>query len=88
MPIVVPTTTKLDLGRVEAGGIERGVDRGDRVVRIGGHLRDMPASGLLVDRDEIRERSAGVDPDRDAHPGRSYPSVLSDRRGRWRGESI
>ena len=81
-----PHDHEADLGRVEAGGIEGGVDRGDRVLRIGGNLRDVPAAGCLVDRDEIRERSSGVDPDRDPHPWMIVSIRASARRERRRSD--
>ena len=64
MPIVVPTTTKLDIGRVEARGLERGGDRRDGIAGFDGTLATSQRPAVVVDRDEVGERPAGVD----AHP--------------------
>ena len=56
-----------DVRGVEPRRLDRRGDRGHRVGRVRRHLRDVPAAGRIIDRDEVGERSTGVDSHSDSH---------------------
>ncbi len=63
-----PDDDERDLAGIDPRGLERRADRRDRIVPAGRDLGDGQAPGLLVDRDQVGEGAAGVDPHADAHP--------------------
>ena len=75
MPIVVPTTTdSISPGSIDASAQRRGDGR-DGVGGIGRHLREEGAA-VVVDRDQVGERPAGVDAHPDPHQRNVRPPSI------------